>query len=407
MSASRDPTEKPQQDDAGEFKGVVGLAERRCSTTGHVDDRADQLTPSQDGRHGEQPTGSGRLPRREEQAGGEGEIPGTELAGEMDGRSGVMKDQRRHGQDQHGESDDREAVAQPCNHPGRSRRRFWLRSGMEDGRTQIGDRLGRAHAQHAMELPGMEREFPTPAAPGEVVVQCSLSETGILPIHSGGDRVAALIAVHGVVVVAHPAMVPGGGLVRAEDWSETHPMDAVTAAALRASGGDREATAVFVRETQGAVWRLCAHLVEAASADDLTQEVYLRALPALAQFRAESSARTWVLAIARHTCMDELRRRGRGRALMQRIVARTADRAMVVPDPSGELALTSLLAGLGPERREAFVLTQVLGLSYVETASICGCELGTVRSRVARARADLVTALADDGDVGRGSGASS
>ena len=94
---------------------------------------------------------------------------------------------------------------------------------------------------------------------------------------------------------------------------------------------------------------------------------------------------------------------------MQRIVARTGDRAVVVPDPSGELALSALLAGLGPERREAFVLTQILGLSYGETASICGCELGTVRSRVARARADLVAALADDGDgaVGRGIGASS
>jgi len=184
-------------------------------------------------------------------------------------------------------------------------------------------------------------------------------------------------------------------------------MDAVTAAALRASGGDREATAVFVRETQGSVWRLCAHLVETASADDLTQEVYLRALPALSQFRAQSSARTWVLAIARHTCMDELRRRGRGRALMQRIVARTGDRTVVSPDPSGELALTALLAGLGPERREAFVLTQILGLSYAETASICGCELGTVRSRVARARSDLVAALALDGEFGQGRGANS
>jgi RNA polymerase sigma-70 factor, ECF subfamily len=48
-----------------------------------------------------------------------------------------------------------------------------------------------------------------------------------------------------------------------------------------------------------------------------------------------------------------------------------------------------------PERREAFVLTQVAGLSYAEAAEICGCPVGTIRSRVARAREDLVVAHRD------------
>ena len=175
-------------------------------------------------------------------------------------------------------------------------------------------------------------------------------------------------------------------------------MDAVTAAALRASQGDAPALDRFVRETQGPVWRLCAHLVDRASADDLTQEVYLRALPALSGFRGDASARTWILSIARHTCLDELRRRGRGRGLMQRIVAHSRDRDQVVPDPSGEVAVAALVDGLDPVRREAFVLTQLLGLTYAETAAVCGCEIGTVRSRVSRARADLVAALARDAE---------
>ncbi|MBB2947846.1 RNA polymerase sigma factor (sigma-70 family) [Actinoplanes lutulentus] len=56
-------------------------------------------------------------------------------------------------------------------------------------------------------------------------------------------------------------------------------------------------------------------------------------------------------------------------------------------------ALTDLLAGLSDERREAFVVTQVLGLSYAEAAEVCECPVGTIRSRVARAREDLVTAM--------------
>jgi RNA polymerase sigma-70 factor (ECF subfamily) len=52
---------------------------------------------------------------------------------------------------------------------------------------------------------------------------------------------------------------------------------------------------------------------------------------------------------------------------------------------------------LEPERREAFFLTQMLGLSYHETADVCGVPVGTIRSRVARARADLRAALAEPG----------
>jgi RNA polymerase sigma-70 factor (ECF subfamily) len=58
-----------------------------------------------------------------------------------------------------------------------------------------------------------------------------------------------------------------------------------------------------------------------------------------------------------------------------------------------EHALHDLVAGLRPERREAFVITQIAGLSYADAAEICGCPVGTIRSRVARAREDLVVAM--------------
>jgi RNA polymerase sigma-70 factor (ECF subfamily) len=55
--------------------------------------------------------------------------------------------------------------------------------------------------------------------------------------------------------------------------------------------------------------------------------------------------------------------------------------------------LRELLASLTPDRREAFVLTQELGMSYEEAALVVGCPVGTIRSRVSRARSDLLQAV--------------
>ncbi|MGW3628203.1 sigma factor-like helix-turn-helix DNA-binding protein [Streptomyces sp. NPDC000880] len=58
--------------------------------------------------------------------------------------------------------------------------------------------------------------------------------------------------------------------------------------------------------------------------------------------------------------------------------------------------MEALLSHLNADRRSSFVLTQLLGLSYEEAAQVCGCPVGTIRSRVARARADLIEALGAD-----------
>ncbi len=128
-------------------------------------------------------------------------------------------------------------------------------------------------------------------------------------------------------------------------------------------------------------------MVDTGEADDLTQEVFLRAHTAMHAFRADSSSRTWLLAIARRVCSDALRRRYRVRRLRDRLSP---------PEPVGlgsSLEPDDLVRRLEPERREAFFLTQFLGLSYHEAAEVCGCPVGTIRSRVARARAELLIAL--------------
>jgi RNA polymerase sigma-70 factor (ECF subfamily) len=178
----------------------------------------------------------------------------------------------------------------------------------------------------------------------------------------------------------------------------------ITAFALAAGKGDHAALAAFVRATQRDVYRFLSHLCERNQAEDLTQETYLRALRALPSFAARSSARTWLLSIARRVAADQVRR------------TRTRPRTTAVDDWDNAVAgnpahrrsgfdegvlLRELVAALEPDRRDAFVLTQMLGLGYATAAEVCGCPVGTIRSRVARAREELVRAMNAPGLPGR------
>jgi len=173
-------------------------------------------------------------------------------------------------------------------------------------------------------------------------------------------------------------------------------MDDLERIAADAAGGDPLAAAALVRATQSDVWRLCAALGDRASADDLTQETYLRAFGSLHRFENRSSLRTWLLSIARRVCADAVRARRRRRVTLVRDDADLEGLAVAEghTDRTAEGAVVAdLLARLDPDRREAFVLTQLLGLPYAEAAEVAGCPVGTIRSRVARARADLVESL--------------
>ncbi|HEX7322572.1 MAG TPA: RNA polymerase sigma factor SigC [Mycobacterium sp.] len=174
--------------------------------------------------------------------------------------------------------------------------------------------------------------------------------------------------------------------------------EAVTSLAVAAAGGNTAALAAFVKATQHDVWRFVAYLCDGASADDLTQETFLRAIGAIPRFSARSSARTWLLAIARRVVADHIR------YLQSR--PRTAGRAG--PDQLPErdrstrgfedvVEVTMMIAGLTTDQREALLLTQLFGLSYRDAALVCGCAVGTIRSRVARAR----DALLRNSDSGR------
>jgi RNA polymerase sigma-70 factor, ECF subfamily len=159
-------------------------------------------------------------------------------------------------------------------------------------------------------------------------------------------------------------------------------VDDLNELALAAGKGDRVALEHFVVATQRDVWLLVAHLAGVTMADELTQETYVRALPNLPSFPARGSARTWLLSIARGAVVDH--------------IPHSTSRPRTTSAGFEDLVeFTALLDDLSQEHREALVLTQVLGLTYAEAAGICTVPVGAIRSRVARAREDLLDAQED------------
>ncbi|MCP9944202.1 sigma-70 family RNA polymerase sigma factor [Streptomyces somaliensis] len=173
--------------------------------------------------------------------------------------------------------------------------------------------------------------------------------------------------------------------------------DQITEWALAAARGDASAAEDFVSATRPHVWRFIVRACgDAQSADDLTQETYLRALRSLPRFAARCHARAWLLSIARRVVVDRYRSNAARPRLADTADWQTAaERAQQTGLPGFDegVALLDLLESLDRPRRESFILTQVRGLSYEEAASVAGCPIGTVRSRVNRARQNLTRLL--------------
>lgn len=148
--------------------------------------------------------------------------------------------------------------------------------------------------------------------------------------------------------------------------------------------GDSVAVSELVRLTQADVFRLCSVLGSPGEVDDLVQETYLRALSSLGSFRGDAPVRAWLLSIGRRVCADHVRRRQRDRRVLEKVTSNFAR-----DQRPGRDHTEVLLDRLSRDRREAFVATQLVGLSYEEASVVLGCPVGTVRSRVARARAEL------------------
>lgn len=125
------------------------------------------------------------------------------------------------------------------------------------------------------------------------------------------------------------------------------------------------------------------------AADDLAQDAMMKAWDARASFQLGTNMKAWTFMILRNQFYSEKRRSWRQSQLDQEAAERTL---VAVDNPEAPVALDELRMSLGmlpAEQREALILVGAGGFAYEEAAAICGCAVGTVKSRVSRARRAL------------------
>jgi RNA polymerase sigma-70 factor (ECF subfamily) len=145
---------------------------------------------------------------------------------------------------------------------------------------------------------------------------------------------------------------------------------------------------------------------DATAADDLAQDAMMKAWDARASFQMGTNMKAWTFMILRNQFYSEKRRSWRQSQLDQEAAERTL---VAVDDPEAPVALDELRQGLSmlpPEQREALILVGAGGFAYEEAAEICGCAVGTVKSRVSRARRAL-HAILEEGAYDRDGAAAS
>ncbi|HSS09698.1 MAG TPA: RNA polymerase sigma factor [Acidimicrobiales bacterium] len=157
-----------------------------------------------------------------------------------------------------------------------------------------------------------------------------------------------------------------------------------------ATAGDLDAFEDIVRAYQVPVWRFLRQLLgDASLAEDVTQETFVRVFERLASFSGRSKFSTWLLQVARNAGTDALRRRARHHRLTE---ALPVPRPVAAADSGSELVVA--LQSLSAKLREAVLVVEIFGMSYREAASVLAVPEGTVKSRVAEGRRQLLGWLA-------------
>ena len=163
----------------------------------------------------------------------------------------------------------------------------------------------------------------------------------------------------------------------------------------RARAGDTAAFAALVRRHQDRVFGFILRMLDARDeAMELTQDVFVKAWQALPRWRPDARFSTWLLQIARNAALDQLRRR---RLIQFAPLDDGMDVADTAPGPEARYAsrqrqalLENALQQIAAEHREILLLREIEDLSYAELAAVLGIAEGTVKSRLARARAALL-----------------
>ncbi|MCG9968028.1 sigma-70 family RNA polymerase sigma factor [Pelotomaculum terephthalicicum JT] len=168
----------------------------------------------------------------------------------------------------------------------------------------------------------------------------------------------------------------------------------------RSKNGDMDAFEQLVHRYENKVYTVAYRFIgNHADASDLAQDTFLRLYHALPSFRGESSFMTWLYRITANVCRDEIRRRQKyhfvsldnetennGDHIMSRVSGRTPSPEEVVEQKEFNGMIQECIDSLNKEHRLILIMREVQGFSYEEIADILKCSLGTVKSRLSRAR---------------------
>jgi RNA polymerase sigma-70 factor (ECF subfamily) len=149
----------------------------------------------------------------------------------------------------------------------------------------------------------------------------------------------------------------------------------------------------IARDHYDAVYRFCARRVGPDRAADVAQETFLTTQKSLPRFRGESSIRTWVFGIALNECRRSCRKRGIEGASLEFAIDQAADGQSDGTIVDREL-LRQALSNLSEDHREVVLLHEMEGLTYEEVAAVLEVPVGTVKSRLHHAFANLRRSMA-------------
>jgi RNA polymerase sigma-70 factor, ECF subfamily len=171
---------------------------------------------------------------------------------------------------------------------------------------------------------------------------------------------------------------------------------------LAARRGDEEAFRGLYEAYRDPVWRLINGLIgDPVQAQDVLQNIFLKAFRGLAGFRFQSGLFTWIYRIARNECLNHIRKREAALVPLRAIVGSLDEidgRAAFDAQRARRDELREAVARLPFKMREVVVLKYMQDLSYHEMSRVLGCPPGTVASRLARALAELEMRLRTSGE---------
>jgi RNA polymerase sigma-70 factor, ECF subfamily len=168
-------------------------------------------------------------------------------------------------------------------------------------------------------------------------------------------------------------------------------------AVARARAGDAEAFAALIERHDRSLRALAFRLLaDRDRMDDVLQDAYVKAFRSLPRFRGEASVATWLYRVVYNACLDELRRGRANRIAGLDVAALAAAERDPAEDAGTRGALAEALASLPPEQRAAVLLVDGEGFDYRAAAEVLSVQVGTLASRLSRARAALRRALSAD-----------